>query len=156
MIGEARVKLAAKAGDAFGYEHIVDAVLHVGVLVPDMEAPRTFRILTDTRKPKHQLAEWNIVPLGQILDFLPTYCINRRSQAGHDFLASLIQLTDDRDFGHLHRLIRDCGSWGWPRQGLGLGTSANRRSRRSQKKSCGGALKEKGRIGASRLHKQTG
>jgi len=103
VIGKSGIELIRKSVDAFRDENIVDAVLHITVLVPDMKTARSFGILADTRKTENQLVKRDVITLGEILNFLLIDGVYRRSETGHDFLASLIQLTHDRDFLHLHR-----------------------------------------------------
>ncbi len=105
-LGKTRVELAAEAGDAFRDQDVVDPVLHVGVIVPDVKASRGRGILAHPRKPEHQLAKGNVLPLAQVLDVLLIDGINRGPDAGHDLLPGLVQLPDDGDFLHLDRLSR--------------------------------------------------
>ena len=47
----------------FRDQYIVDPILDIRMLIPDVEATGAFRILTHAGKAKHQLAERNVVSL---------------------------------------------------------------------------------------------
>ena len=107
-IDEARIELCAEAGDALRDQHVIDAILHVGVIVTDVKAARSGGILAHSREAKHEFAEGNVLSLAEILDVLLVNRVNRRAQAGHNLLPLPIELTHDCNFGQLREFR--CGT----------------------------------------------
>ncbi len=63
VLDEARVQFQAKAGDAFGQEHAVNAILQIGVLAAHVQIPVLRRILRHAGKTGDDLIDRRVGPL---------------------------------------------------------------------------------------------
>src|ERR1043166_7050126 len=59
-IGKTRFEFLPETGNAFRQEHIIDAVLQVRVLAPDVKLAE--RVLRHARKSQNRLVEWSVSP----------------------------------------------------------------------------------------------
>ena len=84
LLHEARIELQAEPGDAFGQQHVVDAVLQVRVLAADVQVAVRRRILGHARRAQEHLVEGRVGPLGQVEDLLLVHDERGRAQAGLD------------------------------------------------------------------------
>ena len=115
-LDEARVQLQAKSGDAFGQQHVVNAVLQVGVLAAHMQIPVLRRILRHAGKTRDDLIDRRVVPLRHGLDCRLVLDGNRGSQTRQDLGDRLIQMAH-------HRRLPAGFPWRWfrrPRRIIGL------------------------------------
>ena len=67
-LDESRIELEPESGDAFGKEHVVDAVLEIGVFAAHVQVAVRRRVLGDARRAQENLAERRVDPPWQVED----------------------------------------------------------------------------------------
>src|ERR1700691_6176720 len=112
--GEPCTEALAEEADAFRQQYAVDAVLHVGVLVADVELGVFGAVLVDAGRLQQHLAERGIGAAGQRLDRLAAEAVARGADIALDRADGADALRDDDD------LFRHRAGWR-QRQFLRLG-----------------------------------
>ena len=79
-VHEAGVEFLAEAGDALGQQHVVDAVLEVGVLAADVEL--AVGVLGEAGRAQEGLVERGVRALGLIGDLVFGEAVGRRARLG--------------------------------------------------------------------------
>ena len=92
-IEKTRVKFLAETGDAFGDEHIVDAVLQIRVLAADVELAEG--ILRDAGRSQEGLVEGRVFALRLRLDLAGADGVDRGAEFGRDLVALRIERGGD-------------------------------------------------------------
>ena len=82
---------AAKAGDAVGQHHAVDAELHIGVVVANMKEPACRGILRDAGRLQQHFFDRRIAALRQRLDGVVADGIGGGPSGGEEIAARLIE-----------------------------------------------------------------
>ena len=100
-VHETRVELQAKPRDAFRQQHVVDAILQVGVLAAHMQITVHRRILRHARRTQDDLVKRRIGALRQGVYLFLAESMRRRAQVGNDLIPCLVQFANDGDITQL-------------------------------------------------------
>ena len=87
----AGVENAAEAGEAVGQHHAIDAKLHVGVVVADVQQSAGGGILRDARRLQQDSLDRGIVATGQCVDRGLSDDARSRADGGEEVAARLIE-----------------------------------------------------------------
>jgi hypothetical protein len=74
-----------------------------------VETARSGGILANPREAEDEFRERDVLALAEILNVRLIDGVNRRPETGDDLLASLVQLSDDKDFRQLGWLTGGVG-----------------------------------------------
>ena len=78
VVEKARIEFLAKPGQSFGDQHVIDAILKIGMFAAHVELPKG--ILRHARSAQQSLVERGIVSLGLSLNLARADGINRGAQ----------------------------------------------------------------------------
>ena len=99
---EAGVEFQAESRDAFGQQHVVDAVLQVRMFPPDMQVAVGGRILGHSRRAQDDLVERRVGPERLEQNLRAADVEGGGAETGHDVVAGLVEIGGDH-----HRIHGD-------------------------------------------------
>ena len=138
VVYEAGAQFLAKSGNALRQQHVVDAVLDIGVLAPEVQVSVRRRVLYHARGPQQHLIECGVIPTRQGGDLRLVHRIDGRSQIRDNLVPRDIQLTHHRR----GRKLDDVGGApgigaGWrDRSVIGLGDGAASTRHQDRQNDC--------------------
>jgi hypothetical protein len=137
LIDVAAVDRDAEAGDVLGHLHPVDPVLHVAVIVADVERPRRLGILVDPGQAQEDVVDRRRVAPPERIDEALIDRVDGRAHLGNEIDARVLELPGCDGDGGQRRRGRSTAS-GRLRHRVGLRDRAGRRRIRQCR--CSGAL----------------